>query len=92
MTNTNNTSSKPIESSIKLVIPIDKPKKSSIKEIQVWSNNFISNWMYIWVLPIIRQALHMDFNELKLKLRSNENARLNANILDIAWENELASK
>jgi ABC-type multidrug transport system fused ATPase/permease subunit len=58
-------------------------------QISLWSSNFLSNWFFVWVFPIVGKARLDSLSKLKLKLRKHESARLNVDELDKAWRKEL---
>ncbi|KAJ3277152.1 hypothetical protein HDV01_000204 [Terramyces sp. JEL0728] len=65
-------------------IQIKKPK-----ELGLWSNFFLSNWFFIWVLPIIANARPETVFNLKFNFRAQETAKVNVNLLDEAWKKQL---
>eukprot|EP00842_Homolaphlyctis_polyrhiza_P004125 jgi/Hompol1/4713/HPOL_003833-RA len=60
--------------------------------IQLWSNIFLSNWFYLWVVPIIAKARSpkVNFAKVKLSLRHGETARVNTDLLEKHWNDEQA--
>jgi hypothetical protein len=66
-----------------------KEEKKSSQQIQLWSNNFLSNWFFVWVFPIIKLGQRKNPLLFKFKLREQETARLNVHKLDAAWQREL---
>jgi hypothetical protein len=66
-----------------------KEEMKSSKQIQLWSNNFLSNWFFVWVFPIIKIGQHKNPLLFKFKLRDQETARVNVDKLDAAWQREL---
>jgi hypothetical protein len=63
--------------------------KPAPKRIGLWSNNFLSNWFFIWVFPIIKRGQLRDIHSMAFKLREQETARVNVDKLDAAWRKEL---
>ncbi|KAJ3274523.1 Multidrug resistance-associated protein 1 [Terramyces sp. JEL0728] len=57
--------------------------------IGLWSNNFLSNWFFIWVLPIIKRASPANIMTLQFNLRHQETARVNVDKLEREWKFEL---
>ena len=54
------------------------------KPLKLWSNVFLSNWFFLWTLPIIGKA---NSNlSLKLELRPEEQAKANVDALEKAWK------
>ena len=80
-------------SSSTLVLRKDKSGKSQDKAIGLWSNNFMSNWFFVWTFPIIGFSRGKDVspNSFNFKLRHQETARVNADDLTNAWNEELST-
>jgi hypothetical protein len=66
-------------------------KAAKSQEIGLWSNNFMSNWFFLWTFPIIGMSRSKDASpdSLSFKLRQGETARVNADALTKAWNDEL---
>ncbi|KNC97598.1 uncharacterized protein SPPG_07067 [Spizellomyces punctatus DAOM BR117] len=56
----------------------------------LWSSVFLSNWLFIWIFPILAKATHTPIKQLHFKLRKNESARYNVDQLEASWKLELA--
>jgi hypothetical protein len=68
----------------------DETKKEST--IPLWSNNFLSNWFFIWVLPILfKSRTAQNPRDYKFSLRAQETAKVNVDALDKAWDDQLKS-
>lgn len=65
-------------------IQVRKPK-----EIGLWSNVFLSNWFFLWVIPILSNAKPETISNIKFNFRTQEKAKVNVNLLDEAWKKEL---
>ncbi|KAJ3156951.1 Multidrug resistance-associated protein 1 [Geranomyces michiganensis] len=66
------------------------PMKPERKEpLGLWSSVFLSNWFFIWVLPILARSRISGIKNLVFKLRHDESARYNADRLEAAWNLEL---
>lgn len=52
--------------------------------IQLWSSSILSNWFFVWVLPILEASPNM-----KLALRPGESSKINTDLLDTAWQKQL---
>ncbi|KAI8905687.1 P-loop containing nucleoside triphosphate hydrolase protein [Powellomyces hirtus] len=55
----------------------------------LWSSVFLSNWLFIWIFPILSQGARLPVKQLAFKLREYESARYNADKLEAAWQEEL---
>lgn len=73
-----------------------KPNTYSAKKTtdQLWSSQFLSNWFFLWVLPIISRARGAEKGiaadkVFDFSLRRGEEARVNADDLTAAWNEEL---
>lgn len=75
---------KDLQSATTIVVKQDKPAAMNL-----WSNNFLSNWFFIWVFPIIEKGKLNNPLVLNFKLRDQEAARLNVDNLEKAWVKEL---
>lgn len=58
-------------------------------EIHLWSQNFMSNWFFVWVFPIIKKGSLENIANLKFVLRKQESAQVNVDLLDKAYQKEL---
>ncbi|KAJ3170330.1 Multidrug resistance-associated protein 1 [Geranomyces variabilis] len=66
------------------------PRLNERKEpLGLWSSVFLSNWFFIWVLPILARSRNSGIKNLVFKLRQAESARYNADRLEAAWNMEL---
>jgi hypothetical protein len=63
--------------------------KQEKKTIRLWSDNFLSNWFFIWVFPIIQLGKEKNPLLFNFELRKQETARVNVDKLDQAWQREL---
>ncbi|KAJ3411115.1 Multidrug resistance-associated protein 1 [Chytridiales sp. JEL 0842] len=68
-----------------------RTRKAFNTEVSVWSNNFLSNWFYLWVLPIVSVSRdnRAEFSTVKLNLRNGESSRVNTDKLEQAWYKEV---
>jgi hypothetical protein len=58
--------------------------------IQLWSNNFLNNWFFIWVFPILAKSKRISHvTDYKFKLRQGETSRINVDALEEAWDASL---
>ncbi|KAJ3358679.1 Multidrug resistance-associated protein 4 [Kappamyces sp. JEL0680] len=75
-------------------MPKDSQATLAVKEeetpLQVWSDNFLANWFFTWVGPIITAGRTKKLKDLSFRLRKGESARTNVDSLDAAWRKELA--
>ena len=58
-------------------------------EIHLWSQNFLSNWFFVWVYPIISKGSLENIANLTFILRKQESAQVNVDLLDKAYQKEL---
>jgi hypothetical protein len=65
-------------------------KEKGSKKIDLWSNNFLSNWFFVWVFPIIKLGKHKNPLLFRFQLREQESSRVNVESIDQAWQRELA--
>jgi len=64
--------------------------QSSVHNISLWSNNFLSNWFFVWVFPILARAKSQkDLKNISFNLRNQETARVNVDALDKAYRSQL---
>ncbi|KAJ3408448.1 hypothetical protein HDV05_004980 [Chytridiales sp. JEL 0842] len=73
---------------------ISRRSRGPKTQVQVWSSNFLSNWFYLWVLPVVgaSRSNKIEFSDVKLNLRNQETSRINTDKLESAWFAELRSK
>jgi hypothetical protein len=64
-------------------------KTTKSHSVRLWSDNFLSNWFFLWVTPIISSARRKQ--PLMFGLRTKESARVNVDLLDAAWTQEAQS-
>jgi hypothetical protein len=70
---------------------IQNQKNPKYAPIRLWSNIFLSNWMFVWVFPLAYRALYTPVNKLSFYLRKWEAARFNGDKLQREWEQELSN-
>lgn len=56
--------------------------------IDLWSNTLLNNWFFVWVMKLIRVGSKQNWNDLKLKLRSHESAKINTDLLEKEWNKQ----
>jgi len=62
------------------------PAKSEAP-IQLWSNNFLNNWFFLWVFPILAKSQKIaNVTDYKFKLRFGETSKINVDALEEAWD------
>ncbi len=64
-------------------------KETKREPIRLWSDNFLSNWLFVWVFPIIKLGQEKNPLLFNFELRKQETARVNVDKLDQAWQREL---
>ncbi|KAJ3019986.1 Multidrug resistance-associated protein 1 [Thoreauomyces humboldtii] len=62
--------------------------RSRNEPLTLWSAVFLSNWLFLWIFPILRAAQRLPIKKLSFRLRETESARYNADRLEAAWKEE----
>jgi hypothetical protein len=65
------------------------PQKKNLQKLALWSNNFLSNWFFLWVAPILSRANQR--LPLTFSLRRQETARVNVDALEAAFDRQITN-
>jgi hypothetical protein len=62
------------------------------KSTTLWSNVFLSNWLFAWCWPLVMQVRKAPISALRFVLRTQESARFNGARLQTVWLDEVSKK
>lgn len=64
-------------------VSVLRKQKPTPPSVQLWSGLFVSNWLFLWVFPVLLRAHRSQ--TLKFRLRSQERTAANVDALEAAW-------